>query len=261
MMRFRLGFALSVSLILILGALFFRFVYSSRTVSYLATVPSGNSQSDEALNVTDDSVDITDTTTTPENLNTTDLVARQLFSDYLDLTSQGAVTDETVANLADKYAENVLSLNSFSGIKATDLKTVPDSKEAMALYGQNVTTIYDKYQSLTKSAAKKGGDLSQVDSPLFSTTMDTFGKLYLRAADELKNISVPSSLVDIHMQLVNNYLSSAEAIQSISKINSDSASAFAALNAQAQNSENETGILLNIQMALASKGVPFAGGI
>jgi hypothetical protein len=263
-MQRRLAVALSISVLLIGGATWFRLtrvVKASRNLIVENKTTTSNLSS-AALSEADIQTTATPTNaTTSESLNTTDLVGRQFMTDYLGLASNGQVTDANVSKLVDNYATNISNLDSFRPFATADITVVPTSKDTLDAYSKKVTAVYTKYHALGMNITNSAGDLSSTDSKNFAPTMLALSKLALSAAEELKAVPVPDSLSVDHLQLVNNGISSANALKAIGSINDDSVTAYAALNAQAQNASEATTILLDIQSKLLASGILFNAGL
>ena len=247
----RLAIALSLSALLIGGATVYRFAYAEAL-----TVVRAPEVSDTDTTIIDAPIDTAGSgTTTP--LTTTDLVGRQVLADYLNLTQNGQATDDNVNALATNYADKLTSLDTFTPLAPADITLSSDSKSDLQAYATTVMALHTKYQSQTASIVKGGGDLSAVDSKGFAPTMNALGKLYGQAATELEAVKVPPSLSVEHLKIINIYLSNAKALSAISDVNVDGASAYAALNVQAQNSSDLIDAVTSIQSKLLASGILF----
>src|SRR4051812_38343494 len=101
-MRFRVTLALCLSFALILGATVFHVRASKSGAPTI--VPVDNSREEMANAVEALGNDLNPDTSTPsETLTTTDLVGRQLMSDYLSLAQSGQATEANIDTLANKY--------------------------------------------------------------------------------------------------------------------------------------------------------------
>lgn len=259
MLRPRVVFALSLSALLIGGATLHRFVFAStpqNSILVLDQIPT-KTTSDVDPGVTPQ-ITAESTTTTPSNITTTDLLSRQLLSDYLAMATQGQTTDQSIANLADKYADTIVSLDTSNAGTIGQIKIVDDSKVNLDLYGKNLSAVYQKYHNLTDIVIKKSGNISDPSSLAFSSVMKSLSILFKQSAVELRGMSVPSPFVDLHTRLIKNYLSSASTFVSLSNVSTDSAGAFGALSAQAKNSSDQEQILSQIQTTLLTNGVYFS---
>src|SRR3989344_381508 len=63
-------------------------------------------------------------TISPEPMSETDMISRQLFSDYLKLSSQSQVLPTNLENLGESYADGILSLAPLvKTVEMNDIKT------------------------------------------------------------------------------------------------------------------------------------------
>lgn len=260
----RLIIAFAVSIALISGAMWFRFVrippYSAQLVSVEGVEPFSSEEDFlENLSNTDTSLYATSTTT----LSQTDLIGRQLFSDYMGLKSQGQVTPENIKALADRYAEEIKNFDiSIPKVNPNQIIVLPDSEENLAMYGNAITSIRNKYKNLVAAEVENsGGDITDTTSQAFSKFMGAVGKLYQASVNELLLVGVPATLASNHIELINNYLESAEVMESISNTSQDPVRAYAALNIYAQHTEKESELFLNIQKVMMANGIIFNSGI
>ena len=265
MPRIRFIGALAISIALIGGAMWFRFVriapYTAQVISVSEVEPLS---SEDSLLLTDFfSTETTLSTTSTTTLSQTDLIGRQLFTDYMALKSQGELTPDDIKALAGKYAESIKNSDvSIPKANINQIIVLSDSEVNLAAYGNAITNIRNKYKNLvTTEAQNSGGDITDTSSQAFSTFMGAVGKLYKSAADELLLVRVPTSLAQNHVDLINNYLESAEVMTSISGTAKDPIRAYATLSIYAQHSEKESELLLNIQKTLMANGIIFDSSI
>jgi len=258
MLRPRVVFALSLSILLIGGAILHRFVFASVPQNSLVAIQEPTNSVTDVAPIVQNDVVATSTSTTKTNISTTDLLSRQLLSDYLAMATQGQTTDQSIASLADKYAETIVSLNTSTINEIPPLRTVPDSKTNLEAYGSSLSKTYQKYHDLTAMVIKKSGDISDPGSAAFASAMKSLSILFKQSALELEQIPVPTSFSDLHTKLIKNYLSSALTFVSLADVSKDATGAFGALSAQAQNSSDQAEILSQIQVTLLTNGVYFS---
>ena len=184
----------------------------------------------------------------------TDLVGRQLISDYVSLAGSGQVTDADILALADRYVEGLPTLSSAPTISYTDLKLVSDNKNNFQNYADTLTKIFNEYQASTNKIQINESDLETL-SPAFYSSVATLSTAYASATFKLKIVAVPSSLGPSHLELVNIYLSTVAATNAISKTEQDSTAAFAALIHLNKDLERRTALLEEIAQILNSNGI------
>lgn len=262
MSPFRFSGALVVSIALIGGALWFRFVKVPPYTAPLVTVK-------ENLELTSDSAllkDFVGGSTTPRTVSTTtlseaDSLGRQIFSEYIGLKSKGNLTQNSINALADKYAETIINTDiPVDKVTINQLIVLPDSELNLKNYGTAITNIRLRYKGLV-SSQYGGSSVTDITSPAFSKFMGEVGSLYGSAAKELLAVGVPTSLSENHMNLINNYLESAEALKLISEISKNPMDAYAGLNVYSKNIDGEAVLLGKIKARLTASGIIFDSNI
>lgn len=262
MLPIRLIIALAVSVALIGGAMWFRFVRIPPYTAEVVAVSQVNTpSSDDAQVLTDffSTATSTPATSTTVALSQTDLIGRQLLSDYLALKSQGQTTPDNIDAFATSLAESIKNVDiSIPKANPNQIIVLPESEANLATYGNTMTNIRNKYKNLVATQVKSGeNDVANTNSPAFSIFMSAAGKLYKAAADELLLVRVPTSLAQNHLGLINQYLENAEVMRLISNTSKDPLQAYAALNIYIKNSGRESELLTNIQKALMAHGIIF----
>ncbi|MDO8569314.1 MAG: hypothetical protein Q7R89_00805 [bacterium] len=254
--------ALVISVALIGGAMWFRFVrippYAAEIIAVSPVEPL-SSDNDNAV-LTDFFSTATSTPTTATTLSRTDLIGRQLFTDYMALKSQGEATPENINALAENLAESIKNVDiSIPKINPNQVIVVPESETSLATYGNMMTNIRNKYKNLVAAqTGNSGGNITDTNSPAFSTFMGAIGKLYQAAANELLLVGVPASLAQNHVNLINHYLETTEVLKLISNTAKDPIQAYAALNIYSKNGGREAELLLNIQKTMLAHGIIFS---
>lgn len=259
-MKTQVTIAVLLSVVLVGGATWFRFVPVESNSAQLVAV-SDNGEMNELSAQEFFAASPSSKNSTSTTLSKTDLISRQLFSDFMALRDSDQANSQNLAVLADKYAAGISSLDvAASEIGLVDTHVVTDSNESILAYGRAVNTIWSKYGAMVASQHQKG-DIGEVGSPAFSEFMGAMSVLYNASANELRVLKVPQSLVSNHIKLVNNYLKNAAAVKNLSDIGSDPLRAYSALNTYSQNSEEEEKLLINIQLAMSTSGAFYNGGI
>lgn len=254
-MRSRIKLAIILSVLLIGWALLFRFNVTPTGEAKLSVVnPSlqDDASYQEFLNIyaAASSTELV----SDKNLSNTDLIGRQLVSDYLTLSSSGQASSDALNSLADKYVESIPTLLAPEKANPADIRNVPNNKANFEAYGAEVTRIYQEYASSLLTIQAKGG----VTAFLKNNSGDTPRKMadvYGRTAKKLKEISVPNALIESHLDLINVYLGNEAAMASLSEIDSDPASAFAGLLLINSNIDFEAEKLMKIQQVLTANGI------
>ncbi|OHB13660.1 MAG: hypothetical protein A3G05_00515 [Candidatus Zambryskibacteria bacterium RIFCSPLOWO2_12_FULL_45_14] len=254
-MRLNLALALSVAVLLIGGASWYRFS-SSSTVDYnLAVVEPALTNEDYDEIIADFlGPKATSTAVVETNLTNTDLIGRQLVLDYISIAANNGGTEADIAALANQYVEGIQTLNRVDTISYADIKTVSNTKSNFQNYSDAATQIYNEYEGILGGAARNSEALNGLSPGLYSVTA-TMSEAYTGLATKLKNLAVPASVAQSHVELVNIYLSNAVAMEAISETENDPASAFAGLITLKENSDREQELLDQINQILTSNGI------
>lgn len=254
-MRFRVVLALSLSIILVGLAFWVRNSSSSEDKNSLVAVssPQNTDSSKEFIkNYLIENAGSIATSSQP-SLSSTDLISRQMFADYLALSTNGQATDANIEALAERYVANIPSLFVPEKVSYQDLQIVANNKANLQTYGQNLTQIYTEYA--TKLLATKS---SSTSNPLGTNSSQTYLKMseiYHETALKLKAIPTPALLADSHLELINLYLENASATKSLANLQTDPASGFSGLLALGNNVDREEALLLKIAQILTANGI------
>jgi len=250
----RLIAALSLSALLIGGATWQRVARETQD-SVAPTLSAVTTATDAPADDASDTSGVagTSTATSTEKLTDTNLIARQLFADYLNLSSNGQATDANLNDLASQYADNISSLDKSPKITSNDLHVVPDTKANFQAYADAFTLIYAKYRTLESQAAS--GTTVTSTGTAFNKVSSGLSTLYERQANELKAMKVPVSLAADHLALVNIYLGNAWGMQVMSAEGGDSATAFAGATIVNQNMTDEQDEISNVEKILTQNGI------
>jgi hypothetical protein len=241
--------ALVVSLVLVGGAAWMR--EKGQPEASLAVVPTqklSDSYYDELV-----SKYLGTSSSSPEereSLTTTDLVGRQLISDYLNLAQNGQATDANVSALAAQYADSIPTIVSAQKIAPLDLHVVSNTQANFDAYSSAMTAIYNTYSSGILSAKGRGSPGSAQDVP-----WGELEKVYTQTVESLKGLSVPAGIADDHAKLVNIYLEDAAACHALAISSSDPAASFAGLILWNNNAEKERQIISDMQNIVSRYGL------
>jgi hypothetical protein len=256
MFRFNLTLSILVSIVFVGGAIWLRASQTKSANESLGLESVPNSEV-SILEGSPQDIYLGEKATSTQNLNQTDLLGRQLFSDYLNLSSKGQTTPDRINTLANSYADNILNLQTSSKVERNRLTITADTIASLNSYGTSIVTLRIRYGDKIEKEMKDSG-ISDISDPKFADFMSNVSQLYKEAAADLVNMPVPQSLADNHLKLINNYLSSAEAAKAMANVTSDPLGAYAAINTHAKNEKEEDLLLGNIQATLAASGIIFS---
>ena len=225
-MRARIISALLLSVVLIVGATWLKFDRNNPAEASLVSVENKPGQdTDTYIPTSEANLSNPVSTTTEERLTTTDLVGRQMIIDYLNLANAGSVTKESLDNLAEKYVDMVPSLATSPQISPAEIKLVTNSKNNFISYDEITTKIETERIKIINNIYASNG-VSDILDVKFYKLAGAVGVAYENAAKRFLDIPVPALLAPAHTKLINNYLSTASGMKSISELDKDSITAF-----------------------------------
>lgn len=250
-MRFRIILALVVSIFLIGIASWFRFEARNNNPTNLQVISAQYEEVEKlpSLNIK------TATTTTSGEANTyTDLLARQLTSSYINLLNTGQATDDNINSLAQFYVDHITDLVTNEEIGLDDIRVTSNSKETLNIYANSFVEIYLKYEDLVQKEIDSGGDNLITFNSTQSEITKNISNLYRERAKTMIAIPTPTSLSDIHIKLINNYLADATYFKLISEAENDPALAFAAIASQPQIEVSNEKLISDMAARIESYG-------
>ena len=268
----RLTIALSLSIALIGGALWYRLVrIPPYTADLTATQNNIEQFSNDEVTLGDYFGTSTSTPVTPNTSTTTltqaEIVSRQLFSDFIELKSQGKNTPNNISALAQHYAGNITNTElSIPKISAERIITLPDTIENLTMYGQVMANIRSKYKNLASTEFKnlENNTLNTINSTDIEQAiafMNIAGNIFKASIDELVLVGVPAILAENHLNLINQYIENVETMKLISNNEKDPIQAMSALNLFSQNQNKDIELWLNIQNAMIANDIILDIGI
>lgn len=255
-MRFNLALALSLSILLVGGASWSRFAQSQKAETNLQLVKAEQKASEEYYESVLAPLLAESASTTPSSagpLTGTDLISRQLITDYVTLATEGGANDSNINILADRYIESIPTLISQEMVAYADIRVVSNNQSSLKKYSEELVRIQREYAqeaSLLKPQPLIGG-LSE-DYYEYASSM---AATYRKVATSLASVNVPTILAQDHIELVNTYFANATAMEAISKIAKDPATGFAGMVLLGESIGKEQAFLEKIGKVLTSNGV------
>lgn len=254
-MRFGLGLAICVSVLLISVASWTRFGQAQETQPGLVSVSNPVENSDDYYKqVADAFLGGSNSTTSTKELTGTDIIGRQLIFDYVELAASGQASEETINQLADQYVESIPTLIQAPKINAFDLNVVSNTLINLQAYENEGTNILKDYEKKISSIYSTGINVSSPDAETYKFALSA-SLIYNQTANNLKNLQVPAAIAPSHLKLVNYYLANAAAMKAVSEVETDSSKAFAGLIYFNTGLEEETSILKEINQIFSNYGL------
>ena len=193
-------------------------------------------------------------TTQDTSITQVNYLGRQLLSEYVNLAANGNVSEAVIASLAEKYVVKIEEIGKKIVVEPSQIKTVPDSKENFTAYDNTMTSIHGSAARVLKSKNINLSDLTYLN-PKLNSFAETMAQVYIEMTDGLKAMSIPVSLMNLHISLINNYLGSAESLKAIKNVENDAALTFAGMITLKQNIENQKVIIGDINAKLNLNGI------
>lgn len=182
-----------------------------------------------------------------ESLTTTDLISRQLVSEYITLSGSNALTASSINDLAQKYIDlaPTLKKTGVQKIPLSSLKTVPDSKQAYQEYDEYMNAIYEDYLA---GFGPESPDEMDGEDP------DILQGIYQEMLDDIMLVEVPKSVAPSHLKLVNHYVLLNELLADILSETLDPIIAMANLIDLNEKIQEERAIIEEINEAISFYG-------
>jgi hypothetical protein len=253
-MSFRIGAAIFISVLLVVGAFWYRSAISyNAPVFGLAGVNSvgDNEKYERFLNeyLTSNS----DSTSKQKEITVSSIIGRELLMDYVDLASRGEASDAKIWALAESYVDNIPSITRAATVSYFELKVIPSTPADLKAYSSRLLQIHQEH---TKEAEKIAGKNTNFAlSPALYTVTDSLSRTYTSMALKLKDVPVPAVVASANLGLINTYLLNAQALKDIAEAETDPARAFAAAVTLDKNLAVAKGFLNEIDRLLLTNGI------
>ncbi|MEK7186753.1 MAG: hypothetical protein AAB690_02715 [Patescibacteria group bacterium] len=253
-MRIRLILAVFFSVLLIAFAAWARLSSKTELGGKLVAVENAANSSYEDIYI-DPSLGYS-ALNTDENLTKTDIISRQMFVDYLNLSAAGGDNSANLNALANKYIDSIPSLQVglYTPFSLSDIKTIPNATVNFKAYETAINQIHEKFGSKMEGVGLKNTNLNSSDPETY-LFLENLSGLYLEMAGELKKISVPIALAPSHLRLLNNYLSISGGMKAISETKKDPATAVAGMITVKESTDEQEDIITEINQILAKNGI------
>ncbi len=192
--------------------------------------------------------------------NKTDVLSRQVFSNFMVLKTSGSLNNQNVDYLANDLSSQIL--DSVSGARvysSADLKIVENaSLEDLKIYGNSFFLIRDKYQNLyiSKSIAHDSPFIDSSETGIVNS-FSLISEIYSKILPDLIKLPVPSQLTSVHLKLINLYSSSAYSLKKYINIDNDPVSAIAGLSQYGKNATQEESTVEQIANYFRQSGIIF----
>lgn len=185
-------------------------------------------------------------------------LSKDLFSEYIDLKQNDALTpiniNQVTGRLAEKYAQD-----EGSGIKQYDIsdtRTFSDSDlEKVRQFGEKIAVIETKYKDLYR-ADPIALDQLYVSDKLTEQSL-RIAQLYKSMAEELILLESPQSAAEAFVYIINGYLISAGGFEQLGNLYSDPIASVYGIQRHIIASEQELDVMRQMAAYFRSSGIIF----
>lgn len=252
-MRFRILLALSLSIVLIIMASWNRFATAEKANTTLSLVERTPVSDEYYAQLSSYLKPNSNNETSSEPLTTTDLISRQLLSDYTRLASEGRLTETSIIALAEKYAESITTLNKSVAVNPLELNVVTETTTSLQNYSRKMAEIYAKHAPNIKKFYIS--ELSGTNEASGYSSAEISGTAYRNMALEIEVVPVPNNLALYHLELIKIYRENTLAMESIARMENDPILALAGTIVIGENIDKEEAVVDAIGRYLASKNI------
>ena len=246
-MRTRVISAVVIAVLLILFSLWTRLGKTDTNEGQLIS----NTPNTEITNILSSPIPSNSGTSTEVELNNTEVVSRQMFSDYINLSASGNSTSEEITSIAGKYIEAIPVIQSgiHENLGINDIKTNSNTRANFESYELAVRQIHERYGQLIKSTYPGNNILSSYSSETYAY-LGQMSEAYINMANEILKVPAPLEISQKHLQLINNYLLTGKAMKILSSSASDPATLVAAISAVNDSIDQQNDIINSINQIL-----------
>jgi hypothetical protein len=171
------------------------------------------------LNINEDAKGSSD-----EGLTETEKFAREFFASFVAMKAAGDVDTNTINNFSNALGEKIVYPSLIDSYLIKNVKTgSDDSIESQLTYYLEVKTIFEKY-----SSKGLGDELSEINNVLTSqgaiiknNKLMDISNAYQDFAKKTMELSVPKSLIENHLKIVNSANNTGISVTSMAKLSTD----------------------------------------
>jgi len=181
--------------------------------------------------------------------NLTTILSKQVFSNFMVLNQSGNLNSQTINDLTDQLSSQIIDKVPTAKVYTiADLHIIPNpTKEDLRKYGNDFMILRDKYQN------QYIRQTTSLDSPILNKTdagtiniYKLIGVLYEGISNNLLYLDVPTGLVDLHLEILNNYSTLAYSLKQLEQLDENPIMAVSGLSLFNKNIDQETQILEQI---------------
>lgn len=183
---------------------------------------------------------------TPGSL--TDNLSKELFAQYLDLKSANSLYEGSEEDLATNLVGQVEQVTQIKVIYTkSDLNLVDPTDEAITKYGEEIAIIWIDYLNQIENS----------DSLSEDAYINFVSDTYIRAAQALSQISVPTVAENIHLELINNFYAYGVSLEELSLYETDPVRSLVAIRNSQQIYDDGLNLFTALEIYFDDNGIIF----
>lgn len=159
-------------------------------------------------------------TTSSENLNETDQLARQLFTLTAALGQSQEIDDATLKQIANDIGNSVETKDITNQYSLKDIKTTTTTIQNLQAYQTTMKAITAKQKPVADIDALAIALQNEDSSSLTSLTESAVA--YRKMANELRGVVVPIGLASYHLQIMNSIVGIAQSFSYMQQLDENS---------------------------------------
>ncbi len=199
------------------------------------------------------------TPTVSKNLTRTDILSRDLFSQFMklqnsDLLGQQEILDQVTENLAEYHIDSQTSIRNYA---LSDIRTIPASdRESLNNFALAIAESI-KIANIKKTESVIVQEYITKNDPRVLKDLDPIIAAYRKTISSLLAVPVPQVLVEPYLSLLNSYNSLLVSAQSLRVLDTDSVKGLAGVKTHIDGATNLVMSIKSMYDILASGGVRF----
>lgn len=197
-----------------------------------------------------------------QSSNLTQTLGKSLLINLTAAQQQGLGDDiPTQDKLIAQAANQIQTQSNAKVYTATNLTTVPQTKDSLHTYGNAIiTTILKHPKANATQTLLDVGYASDYQSQKTLDAMAATGLEYKALAEDLSKIPVPQTLVPMHLQVVNDFAQMAAVFPDIQMTLKDPLRGLAGIQVFQSHSGESVRVLTSIAQTLSKNAILFNAG-
>lgn len=191
-----------------------------------------------------------------ENLTKTDAFSREFFSTVATLNQNGAMDDATIEKLGTSLAEQIKNSTPQKIFTVSDIKIAKkDTPETVKIYNNALDGLQNKYPvkyNVLDVLQEFAGDENNIN-PDALNDLDPIIEQSRNIINDIAKISVPQSLLTLHLEFLNALERIMENLVDIQLYDTDTIVALSAISQYEKNTEELRLVIQNLTNLINQK--------